>query len=96
MTKTAEQQGRDDIKITGYDASPDFVELIKQGGPAAATTAAPFEYAAWGAVDEAARAVAGVEQWDATKLPDIPELEAGFFNPPFDYKAEFAELWGKS
>lgn len=105
MTKTAEQQGRDDIKISGYDASPDFVELIKQGGPAAATTAAPFEYAAWGAVDEAARAVAGVDQWDGTKLPvmlvtaenaDDPALEAGFFNPPFDYKADFQKMWGQS
>lgn len=105
MTKTAEQQGRDDIKIAGYDASPDFVELIKQGGVAAATTAAPFEYAAWGAVDQAARAVAGAEQWDGTKLPvmlvtadnaDDPALEAGFFNPPFDFKAEFQELWGQS
>ncbi len=104
MTKTAEQQGRDDIKITGYDASPDFVELIKQGGPAAATTAAPFEYAAWGAVDQAARAVAGSDQWDGTSLPvmlvtaenaDNEALEAGFFNPPFDFKADFRKLWGK-
>ncbi len=104
MAKTAEQQGRDDIKISGYDASPDFVELIKQGGVAAATTAAPFEYAAWGAVDEAARMATGNDTWDATKLPvmlvtqdnaDDPALEAGFFNPPFDYKAEFAELWGQ-
>lgn len=105
MAKTAEQQGRTDIKLTGYDASPDFVELIKQGGVAKATTAAPFEYAAWGAVDQAARQVAGAETWDATALPvllvteenaDIPELKAGFFDPPFDYKAEFKELWGKS
>jgi len=104
MAKTAEQQGRDDIKITGYDASPDFVELIKKGGDAAATTAAPFEYAAWGAVDQAARQVVGAPEWDGTKLPvmlvtednaDDPALEAGFFNPPFDYKAEFEQLWGK-
>lgn len=105
MTNTAEQQGRDDIKISGYDASPDFVTLIEQGGPAAATTAAPFEYAAWGAVDEAARAVVGVDQWDATELPVMlvtaenandPALQAGFFDPPFDFKAEFQELWGQS
>ncbi len=105
MAKTAQQQGRTDIKLTGYDASPDFVELIKQGGVAKATTAAPFEYAAWGAVDQAARQVAGAETWDGTALPvllvteenaDIPELKAGFFDPPFDYKAEFQELWGQS
>ncbi|MDQ2700436.1 MAG: substrate-binding domain-containing protein [Actinomycetota bacterium] len=105
FVKTAEQQGRDDIKISGYDASPDFVELIKQGGAAAATTAAPFEYAAWGAVDEVARMATGNETWDGTKLPvmlvtednaDDPALKAGFFDPPFDYKAEFAELWGQS
>lgn len=104
MAKTAEQQGRDDIKISGYDASPDFVTMIKQGGVAAATTAAPFEYAAWGAVDQAARAVAGAKKWDGTKLPvmlvtaenaDDPALEAGFFNPPFDYKADFEKLWGQ-
>lgn len=105
MVNTAQQQGRDDIKITGYDASPDFVELMKQSDLAAATTAAPFEYAAWGAVDQAARAVTGTQQWDGTSLPvmlvtqenaDDPALQAGFFDPPFDFKAEFQELWGQS
>lgn len=104
MAKTAEQQGRDDINLTGYDASPDFVEMIKQGGVAKVTTAAPFEYMSWGAVDQVGRMATGNDIWPSTELPvilvtqenaDIPELEAGFFNPPFDFQAEFKQLWGK-
>ncbi len=56
FAKAAEQQGRDDFKMTGYDASPDYLTLIKAGtGGAAATTAVPFPYASWGAMDQVAR-----------------------------------------
>jgi ABC-type sugar transport system substrate-binding protein len=105
FAKAAAQQGRTDFKMTGYDASPDYVKLIAAGdGVAAATTAAPFPYASWGAMDEVARIKAGKEAWDASALPsalvtaeNASEITGGFFSPAdFDFKAMFTKLWGKS
>ncbi|MBF6620191.1 MAG: substrate-binding domain-containing protein [Patulibacter sp.] len=105
FSKTAEQRGRTDLKIGGYDASPDFVSLIKAGdGPAAVTTAAPFPYAAWGALDQVARVKAGKEPWESTTLPvalvtkdNAAEFNDAFFSPDdFDYQALFKKLWGTS
>lgn len=104
FSKTAEQRGRTDLKIGGYDASPDFVSLIKTGdGPAAVTTAAPFPYAAWGALDQVARVKAGKETWESTTLPvalvtkdNAAEFDDAFFSPDdFDYQGLFKRLWGK-
>jgi ABC-type sugar transport system substrate-binding protein len=105
FAKVAAQQNRSDFKMTGYDASPDFVTLIKNGtGGAAATTAAPFPYASWGAVDQVARAKAGKQTWESDRLPvalvtksNANQFTEAFFSPAdFDYKAMFAKLWGKS
>ncbi len=104
FAKVAEQQGRTDFKMTGYDASPDFVNLIKAGGVAAATTAAPFPYCSWGAMDQVARQKAGKTAWPSSKLPvalvtkdNADEFTGAFFSPPdFDYKSIFLKLWGKS
>jgi len=104
FAKAAEQQGRTDFKMTGYDASPDFVKLIADGtGVAAATTAAPFPYASWGAMDQVARKKAGKEAWASTELPvalvtkeNASEVTEGFFAPSdFDFEAMFKEQWGK-
>ena len=70
----------------------------------AATTAAPFPYCSWGAVDQIARIKAGKETWDSSALPialvtkdNADKFTGAFFSPPdFDYKAMFAKLWGKS
>lgn len=105
FAKAAQQQGRDDFKMTGYDASPDYLELIKQGtGGAAATTAVPFPYASWGAMDQVARAKAGEEPWESNLLPsalvtadNADEFgKFGFLTPNFDFKAKFQELWGQA
>lgn len=105
FTKTAEQRSRTDLKIGGYDASPDFVALIAAGnGPAKVTTAAPFPYASWGAMDQVARVKAGKQPWKSTELPvalvtaqNAAEFDEGFFSPDdFDYEALFKRLWGKS
>jgi ribose transport system substrate-binding protein len=105
FAKAAAQQGRDDFKLTGYDASPDFLKLMTSGsGVAAATTASPFPYASWGAMDEVARLKAGKEAWDASTLPsalvtteNASEFSEGFFSPSdFDFKSMFTKLWGKS
>lgn len=105
FAKAAEQQGRDDYKMTGYDASPDYLTLIKAGtGGAAATTAVPFPYASWGAMDQVARVKSGGEAWESDRLPsalvtaeNADEFgKFGFLTPDFDFKAKFLELWGKA
>jgi ribose transport system substrate-binding protein len=105
FAKVAQQQGRTDFKMTGYDASPDYVNLIKTGsGGAAATTAAPFPYCSWGAMDEVARIKAGKTPWVANRLPvalvtkaNTSEFTGAFFSPAdFDFKSMFKKLWGKA
>ena len=105
MAKAAEQQGRTDFKMTGYDASPDYLTMIKAGtGGAAATTAVPFPYSSWGAMDQVARIKAGKEPWESNRLPSALVTadnadqfgEFGFFTPDFDFEAKFKELWGQS
>ena len=105
FAKAAEQQGRDDFKMTGYDASPDYLTLIKDGtGGAAATTAVPFPYCSWGAMDQVARIKAGKEPWESNLLPSVLVTadnagefgKFGFLTPDFDFKAKFQELWGKA
>jgi hypothetical protein len=105
FAKVAQQQGRTDFQMTGYDASPDYVNLIKTGsGGAAATTAAPFPYCSWGAMDEVARIKAGKTPWVANRLPvalvtkaNTSEFTGAFFSPAdFDFKSMFKKLWGKA
>jgi ribose transport system substrate-binding protein len=105
FAKAAEQQGRTDFKMTGYDASPDYLELIKKGtGGAAATTAVPFPYCSWGAMDQVARIKAGKAPWESNRLPSVLVTKEnadgfgkfGFLTPDFDYQAKFKQLWGKA
>ena len=102
--KTAEQQGRTDIKWIGNQDGPAMVESIAEGGIVQATTTVAFRYAAWAGVDEAIRQVRGLKPWDANTLPTgllTPEnIELGtqylpkyFGTPGFDYEAMFEELW---
>ncbi len=103
--KVAVQQGRNDFKLTGYDASPEYLTLIKSGtGTAAATAAVPYTYTVWGAMDQVARMKAGMDTWESDRLPAVLVTadnadefgKFGFLNPPdFDYKAKLQELWGK-
>ena len=102
--KTAAQLGRTDFKLSGYDASPDYLTLIKNGtGGAAATTTSPFPYCSWGAMDEVARVHAGKQPWTANRLPSVlvtkdnaDQFSSGFLNPDFDFRAMFKKLWGKA
>lgn len=104
MAKAAAQQGRSDFKLTGYDASPDFLTLIKSGtGGAAATTASPFPYCSWGAMDQVARAHAGKPTWPSNHLPsalvtksNLSQFQSGFLEPNFNFRAKFMKLWGRS
>jgi ABC-type sugar transport system substrate-binding protein len=105
FAKAAEQQGRSDFKMSGYDASPDYLTMIKAGtGGAAATTAVPFPYCSWGAMDQVARQKAGKQAWESNLMPSVLVTadnadkfgKFGFLTPDFDFKAKFQQMWGKS
>ena len=106
MLKTAEQQGRTEFKMSGYDGSKDFTSQIGPDKVAQADTSTPALYAAWASMDIVARKLAGKPVWEHTQeLPlalITPENAAefqkgeGFFEPAdFDYKSILAKLWGK-
>jgi ribose transport system substrate-binding protein len=99
--KTAIEQGRD-VAITGYDGVPEMVRMIEKDGPIfRATVAAPFEYLPWVAMDQVARASAGLKTWDTKDLPlrlvtpaNAAEFPKGWFAPAdFDPKEAFTPVW---
>jgi len=109
MFKTAEQQGREEIKFFGADAEPAVLQNISEGGLTQATLYSPFPYATWAAVDEVVRQAAGLKPWKADELPTgyiTPEnvaepLKAADNSEPwapksFNFKAMFEELWSGS
>jgi ABC-type sugar transport system substrate-binding protein len=109
MVKTADQQGRTEIKFTGFDGEGAFVQQIKAAvgkpGGAKATAYSPFPYMAWSAVDQVLRIHAGEQPWDTTKMPitlvddknvDTFASVTGYWSPEdFDFRAMFKKLWGK-
>jgi ribose transport system substrate-binding protein len=105
FAKAAEQQGRTDFKMSGYDASPDYLTMIKAGtGGASATTAVPFPYCSWGAMDQVARQKAGKDAWESNLMPSVLVTadnadqfgKFGFLTPDFDFKSKFMKMWGKA
>lgn len=102
MAVTASDQGRTDVAVTGYDGAPSNVELIADGVQAV-SVASPFEYLGWVAVDQAARQGAGLELYDATKIParlvtaENAESFPNFWEPEdFDFKTTFTTAWAGS
>ncbi|MEU6643602.1 substrate-binding domain-containing protein [Saccharomonospora sp. NPDC046836] len=100
MAKTLTDVGRTDVAITGYDADPEALHMIGAGNtPYSATVALPYHWADWAGADLAARKVAGVATYDATKLPVrlLTAKDAGNFSeftPEGDWQAAFKGLWG--
>lgn len=103
--KTAEQQGRK-VKFVGSDGEPAFIEqMLADPENAKATVWNPFNYAAWGAVDEVLRVHAGLKMWEGYGLPvafisDKKTAEAAleaapdYYSPAaFDYEAMFKKIW---
>lgn len=108
QAKTEVQSGRHDITISGFDAFPEFVQLLTEGEkwPVGTTTTSAFEYEAWSAMDLAARQIAGVPIWKgANELPAslVTAKNVGDFKNPqnfvppeqANFKQTFAKLWGK-
>jgi ABC-type sugar transport system substrate-binding protein len=102
MSKALQQQGRTDIKITGFDADAPAVAEIAAGKPVAADLASPFPYLTWSAVDIAARTVTKNPVWDAAQAPStlLTTANAGDYKdfpaPAGDWRAAFKALWTQS
>lgn len=102
MAKTLTDVGRTDIRMYGYDADAEAIDMIKQGDtPYAATVALPYHWADWAAVDLVARQVAGEKTWDASTLPmqlvtadNVDDFTE--FAPSGDWQGEFKKVWGVS
>lgn len=104
MLKTAEQQGRTDIKWFGVDSSPAVLENMAAGGIVQADTFSAYRYAGWAAVEQAIRQVAGLKPWPAENLPiayitnenvseALSTLPLRYTPLSFDYEQKFKELW---
>jgi len=102
FANTALEQGRDEIKIAGFDAWSEMVLAIEAGDQGVnVTVAAPFQYAAWAAIDQVGRQLAGLEAWDSTTLPlrlvtanNASAFTNGYFEPDFEVSEYFGDLWG--
>ena len=100
MLKTLETSGNSGPAVSSYDAEEAVVQkLTTKSSMSVANMAAPMEFAAWAAVDQAIRGAAGLRPWDSTDLPDVlltPENVGDYkaiLEPQTDWKAEFTELW---
>jgi ribose transport system substrate-binding protein len=100
--KTLQAEGRTEIKVSGNDAVPQTLAGMASCSCFAASTAAPFSYEAWTAMDEVARAKAGLKTWTATGLPfllvtpdNIAQYSKQYLTPSFGFEGMFEKLWGK-
>ncbi|MFF1553168.1 sugar ABC transporter substrate-binding protein [Rhodococcus erythropolis] len=99
--KSSVQAGRNDPLIVGFDGQQEFVQMIQKGdSPATSTVSAPIEYAAWAALDNVARKIAGAPTWDATRLPvaivtkdNAGEFTQGYLKTPFSVSDLFKSMW---
>ncbi|MEA2362405.1 MAG: ribose transport system substrate-binding protein [Thermoleophilaceae bacterium] len=91
--------GRDDVKVLGFDGSPQNVDFIRNGEGQVATQATPWEWCTWLAVDNLNRAMQGEDVFDGgcpsqvldkSNVPPKGELWMG----NADYETEFRKLWG--
>ena len=102
MAKTLMNIGRNDVKLGGFDADAEAVDMIRAGDkPFVGTVALPYYWASWAAVDLVARKSAGAETWDASNLPlQLVTVETADsfdeFVPAGDWQGDFKKLWGLS
>jgi ribose transport system substrate-binding protein len=96
LANGVESSGREDVRITGFDANVPNLEMIAEGGPEAATVGSQLEWAGWGAVDELNRSFDGAPTDVSYGVPIqlYTEENAAKPKPPIDYQSEFKKLWG--
>jgi ribose transport system substrate-binding protein len=100
VSNGVEAAGRSEIKVLGFDASPQNLDIIRSGGAQAATVATAWEWCGYAAVDALNRALNGEEfvdkgcpsqVIDRTNLPPEGEL---FVGGSVDFRFEFMTRWG--
>lgn len=100
------QDGRDEIQVIGYSATPNYATLIGAGNPpgAAADITIPLPYMAWSSIDLLARALAHQSLWNASQMPvglltkaNYAKYPANsqFIAPAGNFRTMFQGLWGK-
>lgn len=101
MFDTLVQTGVEGITVNGYDADASTIEILRSDKAGfGATVGEPYEFATWGALDQIARAKAGMPLWESTNLPNIlitadnAKQYAPYLAPAGDWKAQFTSLWG--
>ncbi|GAA3516223.1 hypothetical protein GCM10022234_09250 [Aeromicrobium panaciterrae] len=106
LSNAAAQLGRNDFNVIGHGGLSPFVDMVGSGTPAVAKADVLIStpYYGWASVDELVRSIAGVDNWEANKMPVglVDKSTYGnypkglpFVLPKFDYEAKFKELWGK-
>jgi ribose transport system substrate-binding protein len=93
--------GLDDVKVLGYLWDAEAITGIKSGADLA-WTSSPYGFIGWQGLDQILRADQGLEIPKEAGVP-VDQLitannvdtitETSQYIPPFDYKAEFEELW---
>lgn len=98
------QQGRDEIGVVGYAATPNFAAKINGNNPpgAQADITIPLPYMGWASVDLAARALTKAPLWAADQMPvglltnenysQYP-ADSQYLAPKVDFRATFKALW---
>jgi ABC-type sugar transport system substrate-binding protein len=89
MAKTAQQSGRSEPLLYGYDGEEEGVLALKtQNPPYGASTAEAYTYSEWAAADQIARKAAGAPEWEGIEdLPSqliTPNNADEFLNPYHD------------
>lgn len=102
LSKGLRDIGRTDIRMSGYDADPEAIELIGQENSTySGTVALPYSWGSWAIADLSARAVAGQDLWESDNLPmqlvttenveDFDDL-----TPTSSWQEEFKSKWTAS
>jgi len=102
MAKTIKQNGRTELTMSGYDATPEGVGGIIDGSlPINATMGLPRSFMSYAAVDLIARTKAGAPTYDVSSLPTILITKANAekfvdsYYVPEEFPAAFLAAWGK-
>jgi ABC-type sugar transport system substrate-binding protein len=99
LVNAAQAQGRDDLKILGFDGAAQAVDFIREGRSQAATLATAWGWCSWALIDDLNRALHGEEVKGGTcpsQIIDKNNLppQGKSFDGNADYQSAYRKLWG--
>jgi len=105
LLDTARQEGRGNMKGVSFDGDPPAYADIRngpnQGRGQVATISWGLDWVAWSAIDECNRALQDEETEvnedhpiELTTEENVPSADVDVYEPSFDFKSKFRELWG--